>query len=268
MYAHRGASARFPEHSRAAYLQALADGADGVECDVRLSDDGEVVVIHDHTLDRTSDGFGPVRERTLAELRDLDIWTWKGVELPEGAVLADQLLTLDDLLELLLAANRPVGLAVELKHEEPQEGPALEDAVLSVLGRRGWTPHRSRLANVDVSFMSFDADAVGYLLDVVPGRYLCQLVDLEYEAGTERLADGSVGIAGPGTDYLAAYPEQVRAWIAGGSRARVWAVDTAADLYASLAVGAQEITTDDPALIRSVLAGLPAVGPREPVGVG
>ncbi len=103
--------------------------------------------------------------------------------------------------------------------------------------------------------MSFDADAVGHLLRRVPGRHLCQLVAARYAAGTDRLDDGSVGIAGPGVDYLTAYPDRVRSWMVAGSRARVWTVDSAAELQVCLDLGVQEITTNDPAAIRALLAG-------------
>ena len=107
VYAHRGASADFAEHTRAAYLRALADGADGVECDVQLSRDQHVVLLHDANLDRTSDGTGPVAERTLKELRQLDFSSWKGVRIPEAyGPRSDQFLTLPDLLDLLRGAGR------------------------------------------------------------------------------------------------------------------------------------------------------------------
>ena len=70
--AHRGASADRPEHTLAAYQLALDEGADGVECDVRLTKDGHLVCVHDRSLDRTSTGTGLVSEVTLAELRELD----------------------------------------------------------------------------------------------------------------------------------------------------------------------------------------------------
>ena len=95
VYAHRGASARFAEHTRAAYLQALADGADGVECDVHLTLDQHLVLLHDANLDRTSSGTGPVAERTLAQLRELDFSSWKGVRVPDQfGAQSQQLLTL------------------------------------------------------------------------------------------------------------------------------------------------------------------------------
>jgi glycerophosphoryl diester phosphodiesterase len=70
--AHRGGSARAPENTLEAMRLAIADGADALEFDVRLSADGEVVVIHDPAVDRTTDGTGAIEKMTLAELKSLD----------------------------------------------------------------------------------------------------------------------------------------------------------------------------------------------------
>ena len=78
--AHRGASGRAPENTHAAFAAALALGAEAIELDCQLSADGEPVVIHDETLDRTTDGDGPVGARTVAELERLDAGTWFGPE--------------------------------------------------------------------------------------------------------------------------------------------------------------------------------------------
>lgn len=72
IYAHRGASAHAPENTLAAFQLALEHGADGVELDAKLSADGQVVVIHDQTVDRTTGAHGIVREMTLAQLKALD----------------------------------------------------------------------------------------------------------------------------------------------------------------------------------------------------
>jgi glycerophosphoryl diester phosphodiesterase len=74
--AHRGASAYAPENTLAAFELAVTQGADAFELDVRLTRDGAAVVIHDATLDRTTDLAGPVRARTLAELRAADAGHW------------------------------------------------------------------------------------------------------------------------------------------------------------------------------------------------
>ena len=283
VYAHRGASARFAEHTRAAYLQALADGADGVECDVHLTRDQHAVLIHDANLDRTSTGTGPVGERTLAQLRELDFSSWKGARIPDqyGAT-SQQLLTLPELLDLLAAAARPVGLAIELKHPSPYRL-RLEERVLALLTARGWQPESSVLGNVSVSFMSFDPESVEYLLERVPARHVCMLVDditveeLREATALGRFTGGAVanvlkatqqdaeaildagrtGIAGPAISYVRENPNRVRAWLAAGLRLRVWTVDDPADVAHCLAVGVQEITTNRPAeVLAQVAAGV------------
>ncbi len=72
VYAHRGYSGKYPENTMLAFRKALEAGTDGVEMDVQLSRDGEVVIIHDETLDRTTSGSGFVKDYTLAELKKLD----------------------------------------------------------------------------------------------------------------------------------------------------------------------------------------------------
>jgi glycerophosphoryl diester phosphodiesterase len=72
IFAHRGASAHAPENTLAAFELAVAQGADGIELDAKLSADGHVVVIHDATVDRTTDQRGRVKDMSLAELRSLD----------------------------------------------------------------------------------------------------------------------------------------------------------------------------------------------------
>lgn len=74
--AHRGASGYAPENTRAAFERAIAMGADAIETDVRLTADGQLVLVHDATVTRTTDGRGPVADHTLAELRALDAGSW------------------------------------------------------------------------------------------------------------------------------------------------------------------------------------------------
>jgi len=78
--AHRGASAEAPENTIAAFELAITRGADGIALDVRLSRDDQPVVIHDSTLERTTDGTGRVRDRTVRELKRLDAGGWRGSE--------------------------------------------------------------------------------------------------------------------------------------------------------------------------------------------
>ena len=93
--AHRGASAYTPENTFAAFDKALALGVDNVEFDVHFSADGHIVVIHDDTLDRTTNGSGPVTDQTLDRLRSLDAGEWfsaefKGQSIPTLAHLLER----------------------------------------------------------------------------------------------------------------------------------------------------------------------------------
>src|SRR6266545_4190320 len=72
IFAHRGASAHAPENTIASFELALAQGADAIELDVKLSADGHVMVHHDPTVDRTTNGKGKVKDLSLAELKKLD----------------------------------------------------------------------------------------------------------------------------------------------------------------------------------------------------
>ncbi|GAA1178035.1 glycerophosphodiester phosphodiesterase [Nesterenkonia xinjiangensis] len=195
VYAHRGSSGLFPEHTRAAYMRALDEGADGIEIDVHLTRDGEVICFHDPLVGRTTDGHGAVADLTLAQMRRLDVHSWKTPRLPgEYGRPAEQLMTFQELLELLADAGRDVGLAVELKHPSPY-GHQLEEKVLQALLRSGWDPETSlmpgratppgnsegrpgRVPQVDVSFMSFYPGSLQHLADMVPAEKLCALFDL------------------------------------------------------------------------------------------
>ncbi len=130
VYAHRGANHGAPENTLAAFCLAQQQGADGIEMDVKLTADGEVVVMHDQTVDRTTDGHGALRNFRLAELRRLDAGGWfnrefHGERVPtlaeifetlKGGILYDIELTnystpLDDLPEKVQALIQKFGLA-------------------------------------------------------------------------------------------------------------------------------------------------------------
>lgn len=74
--AHRGSSGSAPENTLAAFRKAIADGADGIELDVRLTRDGELVVLHDQRINRTTNGRGKIWDLTLAEMRQFDAGSW------------------------------------------------------------------------------------------------------------------------------------------------------------------------------------------------
>ena len=79
IFGHRGFSTEYPENTMLAFRKALAAGADGIEFDARLTADGQIIIMHDPTVDRTTTGTGKVRDMTLAEIRRLDAGIKKGL---------------------------------------------------------------------------------------------------------------------------------------------------------------------------------------------
>lgn len=132
--AHRGGALLWPENSLLAFRHAAESlGADFLEFDVHLSKDDEVVVIHDPTLDRTTTGRGPVRERTLAELRALRLRD------RTGAVTDEPVPALDDVVVLAMRTRRQMLLEIKVD-EAGQRYPGIEEKVFAVLDRHGATP--------------------------------------------------------------------------------------------------------------------------------
>jgi glycerophosphoryl diester phosphodiesterase len=119
--AHRGASRQAPENTMAAFQRALELGAGGIELDVQLTADGCLVVIHDEMLDRTSNGKGPVKEKTLEELKRLDFGSWFSPEFRD-----ERIPTLEEVLWLLSGWDGL--LNIEIKNG-PVFYPGIEKAV-------------------------------------------------------------------------------------------------------------------------------------------
>jgi glycerophosphoryl diester phosphodiesterase len=134
--AHRGASFDAPEHTYAAYDLALQLGADWIEQDLQLTRDGQLVVLHDDSLDRTARGpreacTGLVRERTLAELERCEVGSWFNAKYPEraeGRYVGERISTLDAVLTRYTDRAR---FYIETKN--PDEAPGMEEALLALL---------------------------------------------------------------------------------------------------------------------------------------
>lgn len=125
--AHRGASERAPENTLSAFKKALEMGVEGIELDVQLSLDGHIVVIHDEMVDRTSNGKGLVKDKTLEELKSLDFGSWllndfKGEKIP----------TLEEVFEFL--GNWKGLINIEIKNG-PVFYPGIEEKVNRAIER-------------------------------------------------------------------------------------------------------------------------------------
>jgi glycerophosphoryl diester phosphodiesterase len=124
--AHRGFSSAAPENTLPALEAALAAGADVAEIDVKLTSDGHLVLMHDATLDRTTNGHGPVGAMTLAEIQELDGGSWFG---PQFA--GTKVPTLDEVLEW---SQGRLGILLEMKNC-PERDPHFIDEVIATIER-------------------------------------------------------------------------------------------------------------------------------------
>jgi glycerophosphoryl diester phosphodiesterase len=252
VFAHRGSSDALPEHTLPAYLRAIQEGADGLECDVRLTNDGHLVCLHDRRLGRVSNGRGPVSEHTLAELDALDFGSWH----PNLADSADDLimdrpdadarirvLTLDRLLDAAQAADRPMRLLVETKHPT-RFGGEVEERLVRVLRRHGLD--KPDPGGVRVTMMSFSFGAVRRVRELAPDVPVVQLLEFLPPWLRDGRLSAGVGIAGPSVRLLRHHPWLARRLHDQGNQVYVWTVNTPAEVDLVLELDVNGIISDRP----------------------
>ncbi|MCQ9185131.1 glycerophosphodiester phosphodiesterase [Streptomyces sp. IBSBF 2953] len=257
--AHRGASEEAPEHTLTAYKKAIEDGADALECDVRLTADGHLVCVHDRRVNRTSNGRGAVSALELADLAALDFGSWKTKEAHEAWHAREEdpdwevrpedreetsVLTLERLLELVSDAGRRVELAIETKHPTRWAG-QVEERLLTLLKRFGLDAPASP-AESPVRIMSFSARSlhrVHAAAPTVPAVYLMQFVSPRLRDG--RLPTG-VGIAGPSIRIVRNHPAYIERLKRAGHQVHVWTVNEPQDVDLCVGLGVDAIITNRP----------------------
>ena len=232
--AHRGASALAPENTMSGFETALELGADALELDLHLTRDNEIVVIHDYTLDRTTDGSGPVHERSLEELKRLDAGRWFG-----PAFAGERIPTLSEVLDRFVGK---VPLALEVKAGSTFF-PGIEEKVVSAL--------RERAAIDQAAVASFDHYALRRLKEIEPTIRTAALlvgrpVSLSALAGPAK-ADGLALEASFVTKT------EVEACRAAGLHIVVWVVNDPVQMRHFIGLGVDGIITDRPDLLRLAL---------------
>ncbi|OKJ38776.1 glycerophosphodiester phosphodiesterase [Streptomyces sp. CB02366] len=260
--AHRGASDDAPEHTLAAYRKAIEDGADALECDVRLTADGHLVCVHDRRVNRTSNGRGAVSALELADLAALDFGSWKDrEESPDWDPVPGELtsvLTLERLLELFTdvrATGRRLHLAIETKHPTRWAG-QVEERLLRLLKRFGLdAPPAGEPSPVRVmSFSARSLHRVQAAAPALPTVYLMQFVSPRMRDG--RLPAGS-RIAGPGMRIVRSHPGYIERLHRAGHRVHVWTVNEPADVDLCADLGVEAIITNRPKQVLSQLGRVP-----------
>lgn len=233
--AHRGASGKAPENTLASFSLALDLGADAVELDIQQTGDGKLVVMHDESLDRTTDGSGMVIEKSYAKIRGLDAGSWFSEDYAAEKV---------PLLEEALAAISPRGYAlVEIKHGGDIY-PEIEQHIVDTMSARKDWKARTVFIAFDPSVLQLirqldDTLATGLLTADTPEDY----IDVAEEFGIqcflprwERMRDGSVA-----------------ALHAAGYSVHPWVMDSEEDARKVAGMGPDSLSSNHPDMLKRVL---------------
>ena len=253
MVAHRGASHENAEHTLGAYIAAMDSGAEGLECDVRLTADGHLVCVHDRDLRRTASQRGVVSTMELSELSELDFASWKNPwaelddEAPDRDETFDQVLTLRRLLETVADYDRRIEVAIETKHPTRYAG-LVEKRLVEMLRDFGWDR-----AGSPVRVMSFSFTALQRVERLAPDVQLVQLIEHAQYWPMLRRAIGKDWIVGPGIVELREHPKLGSRISRAGHDIHVWTVNTPEDLQVCIDLGVKAVITDRPAYILELL---------------
>jgi len=235
--AHRGASGHAPENTLAAFDKAVEMKADFFELDVQMSKDGHLVVIHDTTVDRTTDGTGRVKDLTLEELKRLDAGSWFG---PEFA--GERIPTLEEVLDRY---RGKIGILIEIK--EPSLYPGIEEKVAKALEERNM--HRPK--NGKVIVQSFGHETVKNFHRILPSVPVGVL--LSYGDYPDGVTDEELAAFADYADYV--NPSQllvdenlVRRIHSLGMKITPYTIRTQEEADRMIAAGVDGIITDFPEL--------------------
>lgn len=220
IYAHRGASKDFPEHTLRAYKGAIDQGADGFECDVRLTKDNVAVLWHDADLVRCAGVAGRIAELRFAQIRR---------EYPE-------LLTLEEL--LVLANNNKKELAIETKHPVPTAN-KIERAVLELMSQEKF--------DSKISIMSFSWLAIEQIKKHAPNQNTVALLHPSHSRLMRRFS--SAKALGPNINMLREDPS----YQSDSRELFVWTVDKDEDIQFCERNKVEVLITNTPSRARDVL---------------
>jgi glycerophosphoryl diester phosphodiesterase len=224
--AHRGDSAHQPESTLASFRSAIDAGADWLEMDVQMSDDGHLVVIHDTTVDRTTNGSGQVADLTLAQLQALD------------AGNGEQIPTFADVLALASDANTPI--MPEAK--SPELYPGLEMKIVEALNAASYADR--------AVVQSFDSASLVRLHEIAPDLPLCVLYGLgHFDLSGPQLGDATAVC--PMAEMVLLYPWMLRQAHDEGRKVYVWfgALEHPWTIRLLVEFGADGVIADDPGLV-------------------
>jgi len=234
--AHRGSSAYAPENTLAAFQLAAEQGADAIELDVDLTRDGYAIVMHDATIDRTTDGTGAVHDLTLEEIQRVDAGVWK------AAAFKGERVPL--LAAVFAVAGQRVLINVEVKSMALRSN-GVEAKVAALVQQYDLCDR--------VIISSFNPLALRRIKQIEP-RLACGLLyapDLPIVLRQAWLAPLTPHLDARHPHHSQVNAALVEQWHARGQRVNVWTVNEAATVHAMVQTGVDGIIGDDPVLLRN-----------------
>jgi len=229
---HRGARFEAPENTLAGFSYAVALGVDAVEFDIRLSRDGELVVIHDATVDRTTNGTGDVSSFTAADLAALDARAgFDAVPLPCGVPTFDQVLD--------VLAPSPLHLMIEIKKDAPEREAEIVRGVLSRLQARNLTGR--------ATITSFDPVALEFVVQMAPAQRRGYIGAWDSDAFLETAL--RLGCVQADMHHVAVRGEMVRKAQEAGLAVVGWPCNSQEEFDLLTGWGVDGVTTDSPSTI-------------------
>ena len=225
LVAHRGYSAVAPENTLASLRAALKAGVLACEVDVRATSDGEVVLMHDETVDRTTDGHGRVGELNLEQVKALDAGSWKG-----EAFCGERVPTLREALEVMREGH----LVIEVKEE------GIEERVARTVMEAG--------AQDRTTAISFSLEVCRRMRALIPEVGVLWLLGGGDEGAVVRAL--KAGVQGLDVHYRAITPEFAEAVLRRGLSLWAWTLEDPQDAGRLRDLGVSAITSDDPIRLR------------------
>ena len=232
IYAHRGASHDFPEMTALAYENAVKQGADGFECDLRLTKDGAAILWHDADLKRLADNEAIVAETKLKKLK----------------AIYPQILTLDEFLDFSISEKK--SLLLETKHPVPSRT-QIEEVVVAKLDKE---KSRIKKAGIDIAVMSFSWFAVEKMKSLNKEISTTYLLHDYTPWFTARYS--SAQSIGPGINLLRKNPAIAKRIKSTGRKLNVWTVNEAVDIKLCHQLGVDNLITNRPGYAREVLSNI------------
>lgn len=243
--AHRGWSGRNPEMTLAAYQDAIGLAARtgrklALECDAQFSADGQLVLLHDHTLERVAGIKQPAHELTMAQLRGIDVGSWKTASPTPNQRRLITLVELFNLVEQARVAGNDVELVVETKHPNPR-GLDVDKACLELVRAYGWDGPDS-----PVRMISFNPEAVELYVAEAPQLRRSLLIEKTLGRWASGVLPDGVDTVGIDHRLAANHPEFVDALFSDGHHLHLWTVNDPQAMTGWVRAGATGITTDHP----------------------